>query len=67
MSKAIKFDTRKFERDLNKIIQKKNKEIVLKNEVESRSGTMKILNDTEKELLKIILDKVGNETFEKVV
>lgn len=60
MSKAIKFDTRKFERDLNKIIQKKNKEIVLKNEVESRSDTMKILNDTEKELLKIILDKVGN-------
>lgn len=60
MSTTIKFDTRKFERDLNKIIKKKNKEIALKNEVESRSGTMKILNDTEKELLKIILDKVGN-------
>lgn len=60
MSATIKFDTKKFEKDLNKIIQKKNKEIELKKEVELRSGTMKILTDTEKELLKIILGKVNN-------
>lgn len=60
MSTTIKFDTKKFERDLNNIIQKKNKEIALRNEVESRSGTMKILTDTEKELLKIIIGKVDN-------
>ncbi len=60
MSATIKFDTKKIEKDLNKIIQKKNKEIALKNEVESRSGTMKILTDTEKELLKIIINKVDN-------
>ncbi len=40
MSATIKFDTKKLEKDLNKIIQKKNKEIALKNEVESR-GTIK--------------------------
>lgn len=60
MGVTIKFDTNKLEKDLNKIIQKKNKEIVLKQEVESRSGTAKILNDTEKELLKIILSKVDS-------
>ena len=60
MSVKIKLDTKKLEKDLNKIIQKKNKEIVLKQEVESRSGTTKILNDTEKELLKIILSKVDS-------
>lgn len=60
MGVTIKFDTKKLEKDLNKIIQKKNKEIVLKQEVESRSGTTKILNDTEKELLKIILSKVDS-------
>lgn len=60
MGVTIEFDTKKLEKDLNKIIQKKNKEIVLKQEVESRSGTTKILNDTEKELLKIILSKVDS-------
>lgn len=30
MGVTIKFDTKKLEKDLNKIIQKKNKEIVLK-------------------------------------
>lgn len=60
MSVKIKLDTKKLEKDLNNIIQKKNREIALKEEIKSRSGTMKILNETEKELLKIILNKVND-------
>ena len=57
---TIKFNTKKFERDLNKslnkVLQDKVEQIKIKNEVESRGNSMKLLNDVEKEFLKIILD-----------
>lgn len=63
---SIKFDTKKFEKDLKKIIEQKNKEIILKKQVESEGGKMRILKDTEKELLKIILSK-KNENYTSTI
>lgn len=56
----IKFDSRKLQRDLeknlNKVIQKENEKIMIKKIASERCENMKILNDTEKELLKLILE-----------
>ena len=56
----IKFDSRKLQRDLeknlNKVIQKENEKIMIKKIASERGENMKILNDTEKELLKLILE-----------
>lgn len=56
----IKFDTKKLQRDLekslNKVIQKENEKIMIKKIVSERGENMKLLNDTEKELLKLILE-----------
>lgn len=63
---TIKFNTKKFERDLNKslnkVLQDKVEQIKIKNEVESRGNGMKLLNETEKELLSIIL-KCDHNTY----
>lgn len=57
----FKIDTKKFERDLNKIIEEKNKEINLKNVVVEGGTTMRILKDTERELLEILISKKSEE------
>lgn len=57
----FKFDTKKFEKDLNRIIEKKQNEINLKNQIESENENMRLLKDTEKELLKILLSKDLND------
>lgn len=62
MSTTIKFDTKKLEKDLNKMVQNVNNEISIKREVESRHGNMKVLKKTEKELLSILISKENNYT-----
>lgn len=56
----IKFDSRKIQRNLenkiNRIVQKENEKKVIKKNVSERGENMKLLNDTEKELLKLILE-----------
>lgn len=62
----FKFDTKKFERDLNKIIEEKNKEINLKNMVVEGGTTMRVLKDTERELLEILISK-KNEEYTSII
>lgn len=56
----IKFDSRKIQHNLenkiNRIVQKENEKKVIKKIVSERGENMKLLNDTEKELLKLILE-----------
>jgi len=56
----FKFDTKKLEKDLNKVLEQKAKEINLKNKVEEEGGNMRILTETEKELLKILISNLKN-------
>lgn len=62
----IKIDTKKFEKDLNKqlekIVYEQQKELILKNKIEKGDSEMTILPQKEEELLQIILNKYdGNE------
>lgn len=62
----IKIDTKKFEKNLNKqlekIIYEQQKEVMLKNKIEEGDNKMNILPQKEEELLQIILNKYdGNE------
>lgn len=56
----IRFDSkslqRNLEKNLNKTIKKENERIKIKKIVLERGENMKLLNDTEKELLKLILE-----------
>lgn len=62
----IKIDMKKFEKDLNKqlekIVYEQQKELILKNKIEKGDNEMTILPQKEEELLQIILNKYdGNE------
>lgn len=62
----IKIDTKKFEKNLNKqlekIVYEQQKEVMLKNKIEEGDNKMNILPQKEEELLQIILNKYdGNE------
>ena len=57
----FKFDTKKLEKDLNKVFEQKAREINLKNKVEEEGGKMRILTETEKELLKILILNLENK------
>ena len=62
----IKIDMKKFEKDLNKqlekIVYERQKELILKNKIEKGDNEMTILPQKEEELLQIILNKYdGNE------
>lgn len=62
----IKIDTKKFEKNLNKQLEKnvyeQQKELILKNKIERGDNEMTILPQKEEELLQIILNKYdGNE------
>ena len=62
----IKIDTKKFEKDLNKqlekIVYEQQKELILKNKIEKGDSEMTILPQKEEEFLQIILNKYdGNE------
>ena len=62
----IKIDMKKFEKDLNKqlekIVYEQQKEFMLKNKIEKGDNEMTILPQKEEELLQIILNKYdGNE------
>lgn len=62
----IKIDMKKFEKDLNKqlekIVYEQQKELMLKNKIEKGDDEMTILPQKEEELLQIILNKYdGNE------
>lgn len=62
----IKIDTKKFEKNLNKqlekIVYEQQKELILKNKIEKGDNDMNILPQKEEELLQIILNKYdGNE------
>ena len=62
----IKIDTKKFEKNLNKqlekIVYEQQKELILKNKIEKGDNEMTILSQKEEELLQIILNKYdGNE------
>lgn len=56
----FKIDTKKLYKDLNKVLEQKAKEINLKNKVEEEGGKMRVLAETEKELLKILISKLEN-------
>lgn len=61
-----KIDMKKFEKDLNKqlekIVYEQQKELILKNKIEKGDNEMTILPQKEEELLQIILNKYdGNE------
>lgn len=57
----IKIDTKKFEKNLNKqlekIVYEQQKELILKNKIEKGDNDMNILPQKEEELLQIILNK----------
>ena len=59
----IKIDMKKFEKDLNKqlekIVYEQQKELILKNKIEKGDNEMTILPQKEEELLQIILNKYG--------
>lgn len=62
----IKIDTKKFEKNLNKqlekIVYEQQKELMLKNRIEKGDNNMNVLPQKEEELLQIILNKYdGNE------
>ncbi len=62
----IKIDMKKYEKDLNKqlekIVYEQQKELILKNKIEKGDNEMTILPQKEEELLQIILNKYdGNE------
>lgn len=62
----IKIDMKKFEKDLNKqlekIVYEQQRELILKNKIEKGDNEMTILPQKEEELLQIILNKYdGNE------
>lgn len=62
----IKIDTKKFEKNLNrqleKIVYEQQKELMLKNKIEKGDNKMNVLPKKEEELLQIILNKYdGNE------
>ena len=62
----IKIDTKKFEKNLNKqlekIVYEQQKELILKNKIEKGDNEMTILPQKEEELLQIILNKYdGND------
>ncbi len=65
----IKIDTKKFEKNLNKqlekIVYEQQKELILKNKIEKGDNEMTILPQKEEELLQIILNKYdGNEEMQ---
>lgn len=65
----IKIDMKKFEKDLNKqlekIVYEQQRELIIKNKIEKGDNEMNILPQKEEELLRIILNKYdGNEEMQ---
>ena len=65
----IKKDIKKFEKDINKqlekIVYKQQRELIIKNKIEKGDNEMNILPQKEEELLRIILNKYdGNEEMQ---
>ena len=59
----IEFDTRNFEKSLNKVIEEKNRQLQIESSVSDRKldSKMVILNKTEEELLRILIDSLDKE------
>ena len=65
----LKIDTKNFEKDLNKqlekIVYERQRDLILKNKIEKGDNEMNILPQKEEELLQIILNKYnGNEEMQ---